>query len=222
MTKTITALKTQKKNPQRINVYLDGEFAFGLSRIVAAWLQVGQELSDEKIAQLQSEDNFESSYQRVLHYLSIRPRSEKEISKYLIKIGLPPALQEKILERLKSHDWIDDERFAAQWVENRAVFHPVSKRALQFELSLKGIDRETIQKTTSDYDEEESAYQASQKILNRIRELPLTQFKNKIYPYLARRGFSHDVILSTVQRLWTEVQTEKEDLEEIEVPKEWK
>ena len=36
--KKITALTVQKKNPNRVNVHLDGEFAFGLARIVAAWL----------------------------------------------------------------------------------------------------------------------------------------------------------------------------------------
>ena len=49
MDQKITALKAQKRNPNRINVYLDGIFAFGLARVVAAWLQVGQTLSDEKI-----------------------------------------------------------------------------------------------------------------------------------------------------------------------------
>jgi len=53
MTKKITALKVQKRNPNRVNIYLDGEYAFGLARITAAWLHVGQELGDEKIAELQ-------------------------------------------------------------------------------------------------------------------------------------------------------------------------
>ncbi len=32
----ITALRTQKKNPDRVNVYLDGRFAFGLAAMEAA------------------------------------------------------------------------------------------------------------------------------------------------------------------------------------------
>jgi hypothetical protein len=52
MTREVTALKAQKKNPNRINVYLDGEFAFGLARIVAAWLTIGQHLSEVDIDRL--------------------------------------------------------------------------------------------------------------------------------------------------------------------------
>ena len=54
MNHRITAIQAQKRNPQRVSVFLDGEFAFGLSRIVAAWLAVGQEISDEKIALLKT------------------------------------------------------------------------------------------------------------------------------------------------------------------------
>jgi hypothetical protein len=39
-----------------VNLHLDGEFAFGLARITAAWLKVGDVLSDEKIAKLQADD----------------------------------------------------------------------------------------------------------------------------------------------------------------------
>ena len=52
MNQKITALKAQKRNPNRVNVYLDGNFAFGVARIVAAWLNIGQELSPEKVASL--------------------------------------------------------------------------------------------------------------------------------------------------------------------------
>ena len=62
--KKITALEVQKKNPNRVNVHLDGEFAFGLARITAVWLKVGDVLSDEKITQLQNEDAREKRYNR--------------------------------------------------------------------------------------------------------------------------------------------------------------
>ena len=83
MAKKITALKLQKRNKDRVNVYLDDEFAFGLSRIVAAWLRTGQELTEEKIAELQAQDNVEVALQRALNFLSYRPRSEEEVRRNL-------------------------------------------------------------------------------------------------------------------------------------------
>ena len=47
--KKITGIQAQKRSPNRVNIYLDGEYAFGLAQIVAAWLRVGQELDEKKI-----------------------------------------------------------------------------------------------------------------------------------------------------------------------------
>ncbi|HOG79782.1 MAG TPA: hypothetical protein PK454_08510, partial [Anaerolineaceae bacterium] len=66
MDQKITALKVQKRNPNRVNVYLDGDFAFGLARVVAAWLQIGQILTPEKITSLQAQDTHEVAYQKAL------------------------------------------------------------------------------------------------------------------------------------------------------------
>ena len=51
----ITALKYQKRNKDRVNVYLDGRFALGLPAVVAATLKRGQLLSDAEIEALQEE-----------------------------------------------------------------------------------------------------------------------------------------------------------------------
>ena len=72
-----------------MNIYLDGEFAFGLARITAGWLKVGQELSEEKIAALQAEDANEMTYQKALHFLSYRPRSSAEVRQNLAETGYP-------------------------------------------------------------------------------------------------------------------------------------
>ena len=85
MKRKITGLKVQKRNSNRVNVYLDGEFAFGLSRITAAWLEIGVELDQDQIQKLQSEDDAEVAYQKALNFLSYRPRSERELIENLSK-----------------------------------------------------------------------------------------------------------------------------------------
>jgi hypothetical protein len=97
--KKITAIQVQKNNPNRVNIYLDGEFAFGLARIVAAWLQVGQTLDEEKIAKLQTDDSRERAWGQALLYLSYRARSENEIRQNLTKHEIPDAVIEETLER---------------------------------------------------------------------------------------------------------------------------
>ena len=86
--KTITALKAQK-NPDRVSVFLDDEFAFGLYRVVAASLRVGQTLSEEKIRELEETEDVEKAYQRAINYHSYRVHSESEVRKNLKKHDTP-------------------------------------------------------------------------------------------------------------------------------------
>ncbi len=144
MSGTVTKIEPQKKNSNRVNIFLDGSFAFGLSNLVAAWLQTGQVLSDKKIDELRLQDNQEAAFQRALHFLSFRPRSVQEVNERLSKAGYEPEVIEIVLNRLAESKYIGDIQFAQQWIENRAVFRPRSHRALQYELKLKGVQAEII------------------------------------------------------------------------------
>ena len=214
--KKITAIQVQKRNPNRVNIHLDGEYAFGLARIVAAWLQVGQVLDDEKIAQLQAEDARERALQQALLFLSYRARSEKEIRQNLSKHEIPGAVIEETLERLRRDGFANDKNFASAWVENRSTFRPRGRRALALELRQKGIDDSTIESALEDVDEEALAYEAGQK---KARKLTLSlskgqewsEFRKKMSEFLARRGFSYSVIAPIVKRLWKELHPEGEE-----------
>jgi regulatory protein len=120
--KKITALVVQKRNPNRVNVHLDGEFAFGLARIVAAWLRVGQELPDEKIEQLQAEDARERAFQQAMLFLSYRARSESEIRQNLRKHEIPELVIEQTLERLRQDGLANDNQFARGGWKTEAYF----------------------------------------------------------------------------------------------------
>ncbi len=202
MGRRITALQAQKRNRQRVNVYLDGEFAFGLSRIVAAWLQVGQELTEEKIAALQAEDNRETAYQQALKFLDARPRSENEIRRNLGDHGFSAELIEGVLERLRESGLVNDAKFAQDWVENRTEFRPRSRRALAYELRQRGVHPASISAALEQVDDEALAYQAAVKQAGKIKAAGWQDFREKLSGFLARRGFPYEVILPTVKRVW--------------------
>lgn len=202
----ITALTLQKRNRQRVNVFLDGEFAFGISRIIAAWLQIDQVISDEKIAELRAADDREVAYQQALKFLSYRQRSIKELRRYLQESRYPEEIVSETLARLQNSGLLNDKLFAETWVENRNEFRPRSKRALSIELRQRGIDDEDIDQATQNIDDEELAYQAALKHSRRMEGLEWLEFRQKLSSFLARRGFSYDVIKTVVERVWTEKQ----------------
>ena len=206
---TVTALKVQKRNPQRVNVYLDGEYAFGLARITAAWLHIGQELSAEKVAQLQSEDAREVGYQQTLRLLSYRPRASAEVRRNLEKHAMPAEVIEDVLARLQRAGLLNDSRFAQAWVENRRECRPRGRRALAVEMRQRGLDDESIQQALAEVDEEALADQAASKQSRRLTGLDETAFKHKLSGFLARRGFGYAVIRDTVDRHWNKIRNDE-------------
>jgi len=200
MTRRITALKIQKRNKERVNVYLDGQFAFGLAAIEAAHLQVGQALSDTEIARLKERDAVEQAVQRALNLLSYRPRSVAEIRRRLRQKNCEEQTIEPALGRLTRSGLLDDRDFARYWVENRFQFRPRGTIALRQELRQKGIEDAIIDEALAEYDEEDAASRAAQAAVRRLSRLDDVTFRRKMTAYLARRGFSYGVIRPLVEQ----------------------
>jgi regulatory protein len=201
----ITALKYQKKNPDRVSVFIDGRFAFGLPRIIAARLKQDQFLSDAEIRSLEAEGSVETAYDRTLNYLSYRPRSRAEVERYLQKRDLPAAQIEAVAARLERAGLLDDEAFAQYWIENRERHRPRGLRALRYELREKGISNATIERVIMSVDVPDSAYRSATSKARQLAHLDQQTFTKKIVEYLARRGFDYEVARETAARHWAEL-----------------
>ena len=212
--KKITALEAQKRNPNRVNLYLDGEFAFGLARIVAAWLKVGDVLDEAKIQTMQVEDARERAIQQALLFLSYRARSESEIRKNLRKHEISEEIIEETIARLRQDGLANDNQFARAWVENRAAFRPRSRRLMAMELRQKGLDEETASAALQEVNDEALAYEAAQKKAARFAKLEWQEYRKKLSDFLARRGFSYAVIAPIVTKLWNEMNKNEHHYEE--------
>ena len=207
----ISKLQAQKKNKNRINVYLDEEFGFSMQAIVGLSLKVGQELSDEAITDLKHADACENAHNRSLHFLSFRPRSCFEVEKYLKGKETDPEIIAEVSSRLLRAGLLDDVAFARSWVENRETFRPRGSWGLRNELRQKGVADDTIAEALEGMDFVDSAYRAAMRRSERLAHLDRRAFQRRIGDFLKRRGFSYGVIRSVVDHLWDEFGEATED-----------
>ena len=205
----ITALKPQKHNKERLNVYLDGEFAFGVAVEAAVGLAVGQALSSERVTALQDEDAFSRAKARAMRYLSYRPRSIDEVRRNLLRKKLEEPLVERVIAYLREYNYLNDRDFARYWVEQRETFKPRGRLALQQELRQKGVAREIIDEAVQEIDEPDAARRAAGKRARRWSHLPYDQFRTKLGRYLQRRGFRYGIIRNTVEEIWQQLASEE-------------
>lgn len=204
----ITALRVQQRRQDRVSVYLDDEYAFGLQLVVAAHLRLGQHLSAEEIAQLLERDAAERAYENALRFLSYRPRSEREMWQYLQRKKVDDETAAEVMQRLSRIGLVNDDEFARQWVASREANRPRGVWGLRAELRQKGVADKVIRAAVSDVDEEEGALRVASRRAVRLAGLDKQTFRHRLLSFLQRRGFSYDIARKVTDHLWQEMQVQ--------------
>lgn len=206
----ITSISAQIKNRDRVNVSVDGKYRFSLDvyQVVELGIRVGNEYSDQELVGLESESLFGKVYSRALEYCLMRPHSSQEVRDYLWrktrttrrqnpesgqvieKPGVPVEVTGRVFDRLVEKGYVDDEKFARYWVENRNQSKGISIRKLVAELLLKGVGRNVIEDVMQNRTREESS-EIKKVILKKRSRYPDEQ---KLIAYLMRQGFSYSTI----------------------------
>jgi regulatory protein len=189
---TITRLAPQR-DPERLSIFLDGQFALGIALRIAEerGLRVGQVLSAEQVASLRAADELDKAVNRALAYLTIRPRSIREVRDRLKEKEVPAETIEAVIARLEGWGYVGDEGFARYWVENRGANQPRGKRLLRQELWRKGVERETVEQVLEEatIDEYGDAVALGRKRLAQLRALDEQTQRRRLASFLQRRGY---------------------------------
>lgn len=198
----VTALKLQARNKTRVNVFLDGSFAFGLAKNEAIRLRIGQELTEADIERIKAADAREEAYNRALRLIDRRPRSAREVRDNLKKNKVAPEDIDAALERLARNGLLNDAEFARMWVENREAFRPASKRAIALELRRKGVADDEIKAAVAGTNDAAAADKLAQAKAGRFAALPWPEFRLKLLGLLARRGFNYETAREATEKAW--------------------
>ncbi len=209
---TITLMVVQKRNKERVNIHLDGEFAFGLTINEAMKLRKGQKLTAEDVVRLKALDEVAVAHDRALNFLSYRPRSIAEVRQNLRDKDISEVAVEEVISRLVRVGLLDDVAFARYWVENRDRFKPRGERALRYELRRKGVPDEALDLAVEEIDADDAAYRAAAKRARRYRKADVPTFKKKMLAYLTRLGFDYGTSRDVVEQLLEEREQQEDDV----------
>lgn len=212
----ITDISQAVRNPDRVNISVDGKYRFSLDifQLTELGIKVGKEYTEEELTEIEQESQFGKLYARALEYCLMRPHSAREVRDYLwrktretrtrnrktgeikTREGVSQESAERTFNRLVERGYINDETFARWWVENRNQRRGSSLRKLQSELQAKGVDRSIIDKVVGESlrnDDEELA-KVIAKRAGRYKD------EQKLIAYLARQGFAYDDIKRALSR----------------------
>ena len=140
-------------------------------------------------------------FDRALKYLSLRQRSIKEINDYLTRKGYLEEDVNEAIARLVELKFLNDDDFARSFAENRQR-KGKSKRAIAFELKLKGVNRkvteDVLEYSKSDF---KTAFEYISKRLKQFERFEPEEKQKKIIGRLRSRGYDWEVISKVLKKL---------------------
>ncbi len=197
---TVTGIEAVTKTKSK--VFLDGQFAFVLYKgeLSRYRIKAGEELEEETVRKILEEIIFKRAKLRAMHLLEDMDRSEAGLREKL-RTGLyPQEAIDQAVEYVKSFGYLDDRRFARNFVQSR--LHTKSRKEIYYQLCQKGIPGEIAQEAMELSATEDDEREAVLAIMRKKRVNPATaepEQMNKLLGYLARKGFRYETIRQVIQ-----------------------
>jgi len=196
----ITKIEKQKKNSKRWNLYIDGEFACGISEdtFLNFGFRTNDEISEDILNEVKRFDEYQYAKKSALDFLSYRIRSKKEIVDKLKSKNISQETIEKTIGHLEKLGLINDEEFAKLLVQSSTGKNPSGKSVIRQKLFKKGISKEIIEKVLSETFTEKNEKSLILDIFNKYKKrltgLDKNHKRKKMFEHLARKGFDFDII----------------------------
>ncbi|SHF08286.1 recombination regulator RecX [Clostridium fallax] len=202
----ITKIEVQKRNKNRVNVFIDEEFAFACDGelVYKCNLNVKEEIELSKIESIVKEDNFIKCKNSALRVIEKAHKTEKEIIDKLILKGFDKNSIEKTIKFLKEYNFINDNKFVEIFVKDKIKNQ--GRKKIKYSLLKKGVSEDLIEDKINNIDsnvEETSAYSLCLKKYNNLikREEDKYKLYQKLYRFLASKGYSYSCISDTVKKV---------------------
>ena len=193
--------KIEELDKKRSKIYIDQEFAFVLYKgeIAQYKLRENEQIEDNIYQIILNEILPKRAKKRSLNLLQKRPYTEQKLREKLTEGYYSEEMIDEAIEYMKSFHYVDDYEYACQYI----FYHKESesRRKMEEKLTLKGMDKETLERAFRDsYEEEEQKeleLQQAIKLLDKKKyDASTTDWKEKqkIYAFLTRKGISGSVI----------------------------
>lgn len=212
----VTDIEAQKKNAERVNVYINDEFAFpcSLELVYKYGLQKGKVVQEENLKAIAEEDSFLMGKSYALRCIERTYKSEVQVKDKLIAKGYEEKVIIRVIDFMKSYEFIDDNRYAEAYIKEK--MRTSGRNKIKFALSKKGIAENIIQEKLEvllKSGEKEVALVLGEKKL--IQLMKSEKDRNKLYKklgdFLVRSGYSFDIVSEVVQNVMKDIIYEPEE-----------
>lgn len=202
----ITDIEVQKRNQDRVNIYIDGEFTFACDGefVYKEKLKRGMQIDIEKVKEIVIADEFKKCKNTALRIIERNYKTEKEVYDKLIEKGYEEQTAIKSIDFLKEYNYIDDIRYANMYIRDR--LRTQGKNKIKYALIQKGIDENTLIDVFSELDnslEMDVAMNLAKKRYDNLKKRETDKYKlsQKLYRFLVGKGYGFDLVSQVVKKI---------------------
>lgn len=156
---------------------------------------------EKKWEKILSEASLSTNYKKALNFCRFQMRTTNEIKTYLESLSVEPLIILKMVDRLKSMSFLDDERYVTKFIEDYS-YNLKGPILIQAKLEQKGIESSFIKEALLNYSEEEqlqNILKIIQKEHLRLISYPVNKQKELITQKLLRAGFMYHHIQKQIE-----------------------
>ena len=205
-TYTITSILPQKKNRERVNIYLNGDFWKGLDLelVAALGLRKNKTFDPNDLEKIVFKEEKKKALSKALKLLEYRARSQEEISNRLRRADYSQDVIRAVIKDLSALGYLDDEAFVEMWIKDR-IIKGCGQWRISSELMAKGVRRELIEEKISEhYSDQERyarAFEVGKKKVVTLKQVDKNKRYKNLSGYLLRRGFSSHLVAEVCEKL---------------------
>ncbi|WP_297427630.1 recombination regulator RecX [Clostridium sp.] len=202
----VTKMEIQKRNKERVNLFLDGEYAFSISDelVYTEGLKLNNDIDSDKLKALAEKDSLVRCKEAGLRIIERTYKTEKELREKLKLKGYEDNAVDYCIDFLKKYNYINDTNYSKAFINDK--LNSMGSQKIRYALIQKGISREIIDEeltNLSTENEENVAFNIGKKKYNAIIKNETDEYKisGKLYRYLISKGYSIDITNSVVKEI---------------------
>lgn len=201
----VTGYEDQKKNKDRISIFVDGKYSFSLSAdgFLKFKIHKGLELTLDEIEEMKQTDEGNAAFSKLLFIIQYGMKTEKEIRDKLASKGFSEEASDFAIRKGHEYGYVNDINYVEAYIRSRAVPAKWGEQKIISNLHKRGIPVDLAKKKINEaYTEDtrlQNAMELTRKKLQSLGDIDLVKKRQKLYNFLAGRGFSYEVIKKTVE-----------------------
>ncbi len=190
----ITDITKQKKNSDRVNIFVDNEYAFSLEEVdvLKFKLKIGTALDEKEIEKLCLESNLSKAMKKSMDILSRKPVTKNELKNKLHEKGYDESVISVAVQELTELGYLNDYDYATLYLDY-ATEKCYGKKKIVYELTHKGVDSDIIYEVLDEH-YKPTLEELSDMIFSKYGSVDCSDLKTRqrIMRFFVSRGFDFD------------------------------